>query len=63
LGCRSLEPGGTLTARQTPIPAFAGDELLLGIAAIVVLVAGNLRGIREGGALFARPTYLFIAAM
>jgi hypothetical protein len=38
------------------IPALAGDELLLGIGAIVILVAGNSRGIREGGALFAWPT-------
>jgi amino acid transporter len=52
-----------VAAMTSAIPALGGDELLLGIAAIVVLVAGNLRGIREGGALFAWPTYLFIAAM
>jgi amino acid transporter len=52
-----------VAAVASAIPALAGDELLLGIAAIVVLVAGNLRGIREGGALFAWPTYLFITAM
>lgn len=52
-----------VAAITSAIPALAGDELLLGIAAIVVLVAGNLRGLREGGALFAWPTYLFIAAM
>ena len=30
---------------------------------IVVLLAGNLRGVRQAGALFAAPTYSFILAM
>ena len=30
---------------------------------IVVLLAGNLRGVRQAGALFAAPTYAFILAM
>ena len=30
---------------------------------IAVLFAGNLRGVRQAGALFAAPTYLFILAM
>jgi amino acid transporter len=52
-----------VTAVTSAIPALAGDQILLGLGAIAVLVAGNLRGVREGGALFAGPTYLFIAAM
>ena len=30
---------------------------------IIVLLAGNLRGVRQAGALFAAPTYVFITAM
>jgi hypothetical protein len=37
--------------------------VLLGLGAIAVLAAGNLRWIRQGGATFAVPTYLLILAM
>jgi amino acid transporter len=33
------------------------------VAFIVLIVLGNLRGIRESGSIFAAPTYIFIAAM
>jgi amino acid transporter len=36
---------------------FAVD---MGVAFIILLVIGNLRGVREAGALFAVPTYVFI---
>ncbi|MDE3229417.1 MAG: APC family permease [Chloroflexota bacterium] len=34
----------------------------LGVAFIIVIMAVNLRGIRESGTIFAAPTYLFIGA-
>ncbi|HMD92052.1 MAG TPA: hypothetical protein VKG80_05355, partial [Trebonia sp.] len=34
-----------------------------GVGVIAVLLAGNLRGVRQAGALFAAPTYAFIAAI
>ena len=33
------------------------------IAAIVLMTVANLRGVRESGALFAPPTYLYIASL
>jgi amino acid transporter len=33
------------------------------VAFVVLLVLGNLRGIRESGSIFAAPTYLFIAGI
>ena len=36
---------------------------MIGVGVIVVLLAGNLRGVRQAGALFAAPTYAFIAAI
>src|SRR5690348_14834147 len=36
-------------------------EMCLGF--VLLLVLGNLRGIRESGAIFAAPTYLFIGGM
>ncbi|WP_241834083.1 APC family permease [Streptomyces sp. NTK 937] len=44
-------------------PSLAPDTVLIGVAVIVVLLVGNLRGIRQAGALFAAPTYTFVAAM
>jgi len=45
------------------VPAISGHEVLVATAMVVVLVAMNLRGVRESGTLFAVPTYLFIAAI
>jgi len=35
----------------------------IGVGVIIVLLAGNMRGVRQAGAVFAVPTYAFIAAM
>ena len=35
----------------------------LGLAFILLLALGNLRGVREAGALFAAPTYAFIFSL
>ncbi|MFN8559392.1 MAG: APC family permease, partial [Dehalococcoidia bacterium] len=46
--------------------AFHGLEpyaVEIAIAAVVLMVVGNLRGIRESGALFAAPTYIFLVAV
>jgi amino acid transporter len=48
------------------ISAFPGlDEhrLLIAVALVAVLVAMNLRGVRESGRTFAVPTYAFIACI
>ncbi|MFJ8330215.1 APC family permease [Streptomyces sp. NPDC094437] len=52
-----------VAAITSALPALAPDTLVIGVAVIVLLLAGNLRGIRQAGALFAAPTYAFIAAM
>jgi amino acid transporter len=52
-----------LEAVTSAIPSLAPDRVAIGVAVIVVLLAGNLRGVRQAGALFAAPTYVFILAM
>ncbi|WP_433797781.1 APC family permease [Actinoplanes sp. CA-252034] len=42
------------------VPWVATHKVVIAIIAIVVLSALNLRGLRESGAAFAVPTYLFI---
>ncbi|WP_374455133.1 APC family permease [Nocardioides sp.] len=45
------------------IPALIGHEATVGLVAVVVLTAMNLRGVRESGSFFAVPTYLFMVAI
>ncbi|MGO8862798.1 MAG: APC family permease [Acidimicrobiales bacterium] len=45
------------------IPSLRPDAVALGVLVIAILVAGNLRGVRQAGNLFALPTYLFLVAM
>ncbi len=45
------------------VPFVAEHKVLFAVAAILLLTAINLRGIRESGTAFAIPTYAFIAGM
>ncbi len=48
---------------STVLPFVRGNEVVFAIAVIAFLTAMNLRGVRESGAAFAIPTYLFMAAI
>jgi len=52
-----------LAALTSAIPSLGADIVPIGVAVIALLLAGNLRGVRQAGALFAAPTYLFIVAV
>ncbi len=52
-----------LEAVTSAIPSLRSDSVVIGVGVIAVLLAGNLRGVRQAGALFAAPTYIFIVAM
>ncbi|MEE1802074.1 APC family permease [Streptomyces sp. JV176] len=52
-----------MAAVTSALPGLSGDVVLIGVLVIAVLLAGNLRGVRQAGALFAAPTYAFIAAI
>jgi amino acid transporter len=45
------------------IPEVSGHEATLATVLVLVLMAMNLRGIRESGTFFAVPTYAFMAAI
>jgi amino acid transporter len=45
------------------IPSLYSDRVVIGVLVIALLVAGNLRGVRDAGAIFAAPTYLFVVAV
>ncbi|HET8894495.1 MAG TPA: APC family permease [Gaiellaceae bacterium] len=44
-------------------PSLNAHKVDLSIAALVVIVVVNLRGVRESGLLFALPTYLFVTSI
>jgi len=43
-------------------PVVADWRIEIGVAAIVLITLGNLRGLRESGNIFAIPTYLFVVS-
>jgi amino acid transporter len=47
----------------TAIEPARGHQVTLAIIAVLVLMAMNLRGVRESGTTFAVPTYLFMVAI
>ena len=50
-------------AVTSALPSLYSARIVIGLVVITVLVAGNLRGVRDAGAAFAAPTYLFVAAV
>jgi amino acid transporter len=50
-------------AITSAIPSLGSARVVIGLVVIVLLVAGNLRGVRDAGAVFAAPTFLFVAAI
>jgi amino acid transporter len=45
------------------IPIFSGHEALVASILVLLLMAMNLRGVRESGTLFAVPTYAFMVGI
>jgi amino acid transporter len=52
-----------VAAVTSAIPSVASATVPIGMVVIVLLVAGNLRGVRDAGMAFAAPTYLFVVAI
>jgi amino acid transporter len=52
-----------LAAVTSAIPSLRPEVVPIGAGVIVLLLAGNLRGVRQAGSLFAAPTYIFIVAI
>jgi amino acid transporter len=50
-------------AIASAFPTLIPLRMPLAVLLILVLCAGNLRGVREAGTLFSLPTYVFIGAM
>lgn len=57
----SISSGAQYAA--SAIPSLSGHEVTVATVAVVLLMAMNLRGIRESGSFFAIPTYAFMVAI
>jgi amino acid transporter len=52
-----------VAALTSAVPQLDPYRVELALAFVLVLVIGNLRGIRESGRIFAIPTYFFVVAI
>lgn len=52
-----------VAAVTSAVPSLLEHRVALGLFFVALLMFGNLRGVRESGAIFAVPTYLFIVSM
>jgi amino acid transporter len=52
-----------VAAVTSAVPSLHDEAVPIGLAVIALLLAGNLRGVRQSGFMFAAPTYLFLVAM
>jgi amino acid transporter len=44
-------------------PSLFAERVLIGVAFVLLIMLGNLRGIRESGSIFAAPTYVYLVAI
>ncbi len=59
----AVSVSAAVAAVTSIVPELFDARVVIGLAVIVVLMVGNLRGIRESGTLFMAPTYLYIGAI
>lgn len=52
-----------VAAVTSAAPGLLDAKVAIGVVVIVLIMLGNLRGVRESGSIFAIPTYVFIAMM
>ena len=52
-----------IAALTSAVPSLLAYRVMLCLAAIVLVLLVNLRGVRESGQFFAVPTYIFIGTM
>ena len=50
-------------ALASAFTALTAYKIPIGIVLVSLLIVGNLRGVREAGAIFALPTYMFIVSL
>lgn len=61
----AVQSAAGTNALSSAVPALASEapQTLISVAIVLILLWGNLRGVREAGRTFAFPTYFFITMM
>ena len=59
----AVQSSAGTAALTSAVPGLKGATLLITISVVLVLIYGNLRGIKEAGKIFAFPTYFYVAAL
>jgi amino acid transporter len=59
----AVSVSAAVLAITSVVPELAPERVPLAVGIVVVLMLGNLRGIRESGTIFMAPTYLYIGAV
>ncbi|MFJ9554241.1 APC family permease [Nocardiopsis sp. NPDC101807] len=52
-----------IAAITSALPSLSAATVPVGLGFIALLLAGNLRGVRQAGILFAAPTYVFVLSV
>ncbi len=56
----AVSVSAAVAAITSVIPELFPERVLIAVAIVVLLMLGNLRGVRESGTIFMAPTYLYI---
>lgn len=59
----AVQTSAGTAALTSAVPSLSGYTLEITLAVVVLLIYGNLRGIKEAGKFFAFPTYFYIVAL
>jgi len=59
----SVSIAAGVAAITSALPSWRLNPVELSLVFVVILMMGNLRGVRESGRLFAAPTYFFIVSI
>ena len=59
----AVSVSAAVAAITSVIPELFPERVLIAVGIVLVLMLGNLRGVRESGTIFMAPTYLYIVAI
>jgi amino acid transporter len=59
----SVSVAAGVSAIVSAVPSWGGHRVLICLGMIIVMTVANLRGLKESGALFAPPTYIYIVML
>jgi len=59
----AVSVSAAVAAITSVIPELFPERVLLAVGIVLVLMLGNLRGVRESGTIFMAPTYVYILAI